>query len=109
MEDPNPPLGPYVFTIGDSPFVIDILLIGYLLEDTEMITNYRYISLIPFSLLFLPRVFIATDFVTFTENIFQKKYIINYIKSYMLFFFFASVISCFLLVILKSDSIYFRS
>lgn len=73
-------------------FVIDILLIGYLLEDTEMITNYRYISLIPFSLLFLPRVFIATDFVAFTENIFDKNYIKNYVKSYMLFFFFASVI-----------------
>ena len=72
-------------------FVIDILLIGYLLEDTEMITNYRYISLIPFSLLFLPRVFMATDFVVFTENIFNKEYIINYIKSYMLFFFFASI------------------
>lgn len=73
-------------------FVIDILLIGYLLEDTEMVTNYRYISLIPFSLLFLPRVFMATDFVTFTENIFNKTYIINYIKSYLLFFFFVSVV-----------------
>ena len=31
-------------------FVIDILLIGYLLKDTEMVTNYRYVSLIPFSL-----------------------------------------------------------
>jgi O-antigen/teichoic acid export membrane protein len=67
-------------------FVIDILLIGYLLKDTEMITNYRYVSLIPFSLLFLPRVFMATDFVVFTENIFDKKYIINYMKSYMYFF-----------------------
>lgn len=67
-------------------FVIDILLIGYLLADTEMVTNYRYISLIPFSLLFLPRVFMATDFVTFTENIFNKKYIYKYIKSYMLLF-----------------------
>ena len=72
-------------------FVIDILLIGYLLEDTEMITNYRYISLIPFSLLFLPRVFMATDFVVLTENIFNKGYITNYIKSYMLFFFLASI------------------
>ena len=68
-------------------FVIDILLIGYLLVDEEMITNYRYISLIPFSLLFLPRVFIATDFVAFTEKIYDKNYIVNYIKSYMLFFF----------------------
>jgi len=74
-------------------FVIDLLLIGYLLEDTEMVTNYRYISLIPFSLLFLPRVFIATDFVVFTENIYDKKYILNYIKSYMLFFFMISCLS----------------
>ncbi len=77
-------------------FVIDIILIGYLLEDQEMITNYRYISLIPFSLLFLPRVFISTDFVAFTEKIFDKKYILNYIKSYMLFFSVVSV--CALLV-----------
>lgn len=72
-------------------FVIDIILIGYLLDDIEMITNYRYISLIPFSLLFLPRVFIATDFVAFTEKIYDKKYIINYMKSYMLFFFLISL------------------
>ncbi|PQJ79220.1 oligosaccharide flippase family protein [Polaribacter porphyrae] len=74
-------------------FVIDILLIGYLLSNTEMITNYRYISLIPFSLLFLPRVFIATDFVSFTEKIYDKNHIIKYIKSYMTFFFFVSVIA----------------
>lgn len=73
-------------------FVIDIILIGYLLEDTAMITNYRYISLIPFSLLFLPRVFMATDFVAFTEKIFNKKYIANYIKSYMLLFFVISIL-----------------
>jgi O-antigen/teichoic acid export membrane protein len=76
-------------------FVIDILLIGYLIDDPKMITNYRYISLIPFSLLFLPRVFINTDFVSFTEKIYDKNYIINYIKSYMLFFF---IISCLLLL-----------
>lgn len=72
-------------------FVIDILLIGYLLEDTEMITIYRYISIIPFSLLFLPQVFIATDFVTFTEKNFDKNYILNYIKSYIVFFTLCSV------------------
>jgi O-antigen/teichoic acid export membrane protein len=77
-------------------FVIDIILIGILLEDTEMITNYRYISIIPFSLLFLPRVFIATDFVAFTEKIYDKTYIFNYIKSYMLFFL---MISCLMFLI----------
>jgi len=73
-------------------FVIDILLIGYLLDDPKMITNYRYVSLIPFSLLFLPRVFMNTDFVTFTENILNKAYIFKYIKSYMLFFFLISIL-----------------
>jgi O-antigen/teichoic acid export membrane protein len=73
-------------------FVIDILLIGYLIKDAEMVTNYKYISLIPFSLLFLPRVFINTDFVTFTEKIADKKYIINYIKSYMLLFLLISIL-----------------
>jgi O-antigen/teichoic acid export membrane protein len=66
--------------------LIDIILIGYLMDDPVAVTNYRYISIIPFSLLFLPRVFITTDFVTFTEKIHQKDYINRYIKNYMLFF-----------------------
>ena len=73
-------------------FVIDILLIGYLLNDAIMVTNYRYISLVPFSLLFLPRVFINTDFVAFTERIDDKQYILNYIKSYMLLFTLISIL-----------------
>jgi O-antigen/teichoic acid export membrane protein len=90
-------------------FAIDILLIGYILENTEMITNYKYISLIPFSLLFLPRVFIATDFVSFTEKIFNKKYISNYIKSYVLFFFLISLfLLFFFLVFFKRNFDNFR-
>lgn len=67
-------------------FVIDIFLIGYLLNDANMITNYKYVTLIPFSILFLPQVFIATDFVAFTENIYNKNYIKKYIKGYMYLF-----------------------
>lgn len=74
-------------------FVIDIFLIGYLLKDSEMVTNYKYVSLIPFSLLFLPRVFIATDFVAFTEKIFDENYIKNYKKGYINFFAIVSVIT----------------
>jgi len=75
-------------------FVIDILLIGLLLNDAEMVTNYKYISLIPLSLLFLPRAFINTDFVAFTENIYNKKYIIEYIKSYLSLFTILSIGFC---------------
>ncbi|MFC4268509.1 oligosaccharide flippase family protein [Polaribacter marinivivus] len=73
-------------------FVIDILLIGFILSNTEMVTNYRYVSIIPFSLLFLPRVFIATDFVAFTEKIYDARYIFKYIKSYVLFFTVVSIL-----------------
>nr|WP_298992045.1 polysaccharide biosynthesis C-terminal domain-containing protein [uncultured Polaribacter sp.] len=73
-------------------FVIDILLIGFILSNTEMVTNYRYVSIIPFSMLFLPRVFIATDFVAFTEKIYDAQYIFKYIKSYVLFFTVVSIL-----------------
>lgn len=72
--------------------LIDIILIGYLIDDPIAVTHYRYVSIIPFSLLFLPRVFITTDFVTFTEKIHQKDYINNYIKNYMVFFGVVSIV-----------------
>jgi O-antigen/teichoic acid export membrane protein len=75
-------------------FVIDILLIGVLLNNAEMVTIYKYISLIPLSLLFLPRAFINADFVTFTESIYDKKYIVKYIKSYLLLFTILSIGFC---------------
>ncbi len=75
-------------------FIIDILLIGKLLSNSEMVTIYKYLTLIPFSVLLLPRVFIATDFVTFTKNINDKKYIFKYIKSYLLLFSIVSICMC---------------
>lgn len=75
-------------------FVIDILLIGYLLNDASSVTTYKYISLIPLSLLFIPRAFINTDFVAFTENIYNKNYIVKYCKSYMLLFTLISIGLC---------------
>ena len=75
-------------------FIIDILLIGHLLNNPEMVTAYKYISIIPLSILFLPRMFMATDFVSFTEKISDKKYIFNYIKSYMTLFTIISMLFC---------------
>lgn len=67
-------------------FSIDILLVGHLLQDSMMVTIYKYVSVIPLSMLFLPRVFMTTDFVTFTEQISNRRYVYDYIKSYMLVF-----------------------
>jgi len=70
---------------------IDILLIGYFLVDPEIVTIYKYIALIPLSLLFLSRVFMTTDFVKITENIYDSKYIKDYIKNYFTLFLTISV------------------
>ncbi len=72
--------------------VIDIILIGTLLKDPEKITLYKYLSIIPFSLLFLPRILLTTDFVSLTKQYKNKTYIVNYIKNYMQFF---SIVSIF--------------
>ncbi len=70
---------------------IDIILIGYFLTNPETVTIYKYIALIPLSLLFLPRVFMTTDFVKITENIYDKNYIRTYIKNYSLLFLIISI------------------
>ena len=65
---------------------VDILLIGYLMTDMKMVTTFKYISIIPYSILFLPRAFMSTDFVIFTEKITDKEFIYDYIKNYILLF-----------------------
>ncbi len=63
-------------------FEIDNILIGNLLINSKKITYYKYISLIPVSLLFFPRVLMATEFVYLTEKINDKTYINNFINNY---------------------------
>jgi O-antigen/teichoic acid export membrane protein len=73
-------------------FAVDILLIGIILSDAGLITAYKYVSLIPFSLLFLPGIMLTTDFVNLTERIYDKEYIKNYSKNYMMLFLLFSVV-----------------
>ena len=80
--------------VSNLLLIIDILLIGHLMEDSEMVTAYKYVSLVPVSLLFISKAFITTDFVFFTEKIKNKEYIFNYIKSYMSLFFLISIVIC---------------
>lgn len=67
-------------------FAVDILLIGSILNDSSLVTAYKYVSIIPFSLLFLPGILLTTDFVNLTERILDRAYIKKYCQNYMLFF-----------------------
>jgi len=63
-------------------FSVDIISIGNILKDASLVAQYKAISLIPFSLLFLPSAFIKTDFV----KLVQKAKDFNYMKSYIINF-----------------------
>lgn len=63
-------------------YSIDLILIGTIMKQPEAITYFKYVSIIPYSFLFLPSVLITADFVRLTENIEQKDIIHQYTKNY---------------------------
>ncbi len=65
---------------------LDTIMIGALLAQSTMVATYKVAALIPFSLIFIPSVFIQTDFVYIAEKYENKKYLINYYKKYLLIF-----------------------
>jgi len=77
---------------------IDIILIGLLTSNMELVTAFKYISIIPYSILFLSRAFMSTDFVLFTEKITDKDFTYSYIKNYV--FLFSAISIGFLIIII---------
>lgn len=66
-------------------YAIDVLLIGNLIFNPNLIAQYKIANILPFSFLFLPLVFMKTDFVLLAnksekDKLFIKKYYINYLK-----------------------------
>ncbi|MCF6280580.1 MAG: polysaccharide biosynthesis C-terminal domain-containing protein [Flavobacteriaceae bacterium] len=83
---------------------IDIILIGNILNDMELVTAFKYVSIVPYSLLFLSQVVIITDFVDFTEKIKDKLYIEKYIQNYVQLFSIISLV-CILFIYLFGSKI----
>ncbi len=65
---------------------LDTIMIGILLAQSTMVATYKVAALIPFSLVFIPSVFMQTDFVYIAENYKNRQYLINYYKKYLLIF-----------------------
>ena len=63
-------------------YSIDLILIQNIMKQSEAVTHYKYVSIIPYSFLFLPSILITTDFVKLTENIDKKNIISSYINNY---------------------------
>jgi len=77
-------------------YAIDIILIGNILLDEALVAQYKVSFVLPLSLLFLPIVFIQTDFVKIAaKSETDKQYIKNYYLNYLKIFSLVSVLSLF--------------
>ncbi len=69
-------------------FAVDILLIGNVLKEAELVAQYKAASIIPFSVLFVPVAIIATDFVKLaraaeSDKAYLWSYYLNYLKLFV--------------------------
>lgn len=78
-------------------FAVDILLIGNLITDETLISQYKTSTVLPFSFLFLSVSFIRTNFVKIAnKSVNDKNYVKQYYVNYLKIF---SVISIFIVVL----------
>ena len=73
-------------------FSVDIISIGNLLHQPDLIAQYKALSIIPFSLLFLPGAIIKTDFVKLVQESKNAKFLWAYVTNFMLIFLAFSVV-----------------
>ncbi|MBY0379168.1 MAG: oligosaccharide flippase family protein [Burkholderiales bacterium] len=70
-------------TIGNAfsqlLFTLDILILGYIVQDSIAIANYKVATIIPFALNFIPGVIVSFFYPTFAKN----SYNLTYIKQLM--------------------------
>lgn len=65
---------------------MDTIMLGLLLAQSTLVATYKAASLIPFSLIFIPSVFMQTDFVYIAERYKDGRYLFNYYKKYCMIF-----------------------
>jgi len=73
-------------------YSIDILMLGFMLNNPIMIAEYKVASLLPQNLLFIPNSFFVADFVMISENKNNKSYLNKYVKETSLMLFVISAI-----------------
>ncbi len=77
-------------------FSVDLISIANLMDDAKWVAQYKAVSLIPFSLLFLPGAVIKTDFVKLVQEAKNRVFLLSYIKNFMMIF---SGLSVFLIIL----------
>ena len=68
--------------LGRLLIAVDLLWIGILLADPRLVTFYKYLGLIPLSILFLPAAYMTAYFVRLSERCSQRGYVYDFIRRY---------------------------
>ncbi len=72
-------------------FAVDIILIGRLLTEESAVSLYKYLTLIPFSVLFMSNAYMTAHFVELSAKMRDVEFIRNFIREYHLLFGFISI------------------
>lgn len=72
--------------------ITDNLIIANIIKDASELAGYRVGSIIPMGLMFIPTIFLSTDFVVIAKNDRSKSFLISYVKNYMKLFTVISVL-----------------
>jgi len=72
--------------------LMDNLLVGNIIADSEALAVYRVGAIIPLNLLFIPGLFFQADFVKLASEYKNKAYLVQYIKNYWKLFLILSIL-----------------
>lgn len=69
------------YFLSEFLFMIDVFLIGFLLNETA-VAEYKVAIILPMNLMFIPMIFMQTDYPKLVENAKDKAYLKFYIRNY---------------------------
>lgn len=67
--------------LSEMLFILDVFIIGLLLNELE-VANYKLAIILPMNLMFIPVIFMQTDYPKLVENCRNKQYLLFYIRNY---------------------------
>jgi O-antigen/teichoic acid export membrane protein len=73
-------------------YSVDILMLGFMLNNPVLIAEYKVASILPQNLLFIPNSFFVADFVSISENKSNKSYLNKYVLNTSLLMFIISIV-----------------
>lgn len=82
--------------ISNGAFLIDGVIVGNLISNSELLAQYRVASLLPINLMIIPSMFFTSEYVHIAKNHENRSFVIKYLKQYIIM---AAVVSLGVLIV----------